>query len=266
MDWKVVFPQGATKALTFSYDDGRDHDRRLVEILNKHSLKGTFHLNSGRLGMPGHIEASEAKDLYAGHEISCHGVEHLWLSHSPEDSIIRELWEDRRGLESLAHYPVRGMSYAFGDYPVGLPERLPFLGIEYARTVRSTFSFDCPKSFLEWNPTCHHNAPNLMELAERFVKFPAYKGFSIFYLWGHSYEFADQGNWNVIEDFCSSFDGAKDIWFATNIEICRYVNAARYLATSVDGNMIQNRSGANLSIRKSSGELLALEPGGELSL
>jgi peptidoglycan/xylan/chitin deacetylase (PgdA/CDA1 family) len=266
MNWKVVFPEGAAKALTFSYDDGRDHDRKLVEILNRHGLKGSFHLNSGALGLPGHASAGEVKDLYAGHEISCHGVKHLWLTHSPEDAIIRELWEDRRTLEGLAKHPVRGMSYAFGDYPAWLPEKLPFLGIEYARTVRSTFGFDCPKSFLEWNPTCHHNAPNLMELAERFLNIPPYRVSSIFYVWGHSYEFADQGNWNVIEDFCAAFDGAQGIWRATNIEICRYVNAARNLATSVDGSMIQNRSGVKLWIKKANEELAALEAGGELSL
>ena len=41
------FPEGRAKALTFSYDDGVEQDIRLVEILNKHGMKGTFNLNSG---------------------------------------------------------------------------------------------------------------------------------------------------------------------------------------------------------------------------
>ena len=41
------YPGGKFKALTFSYDDGTIHDRRLVEIFNQNGCKGTFHLNSG---------------------------------------------------------------------------------------------------------------------------------------------------------------------------------------------------------------------------
>ena len=48
---EFTYPQGLKKALTFSYDDGREFDRRLVEVFNQHGLKGTFHLNSGTLGL-----------------------------------------------------------------------------------------------------------------------------------------------------------------------------------------------------------------------
>lgn len=41
------FPQGRAKALTLSYDDGVEQDIRLIEIMGKHGLKGTFNLNSG---------------------------------------------------------------------------------------------------------------------------------------------------------------------------------------------------------------------------
>ena len=42
------FPGGKHKALTFSYDDGRIFDKRLIEIFNKNGMKGTFNLNAGR--------------------------------------------------------------------------------------------------------------------------------------------------------------------------------------------------------------------------
>ena len=41
------FPQGKHKALTMSYDDGKEDDRRLVEIFNRYGIRGTFHVNSG---------------------------------------------------------------------------------------------------------------------------------------------------------------------------------------------------------------------------
>lgn len=53
---KFLYPNGLEKALTFSYDDGRVFDRKLVEIFNRYGVKGTFHLNSGTLGK--HAETS----------------------------------------------------------------------------------------------------------------------------------------------------------------------------------------------------------------
>ena len=42
---------GKLKAVTFSYDDGVTQDRRLIELFNKYSLKGTFNINSEFLDM-----------------------------------------------------------------------------------------------------------------------------------------------------------------------------------------------------------------------
>ena len=41
------FPGGKRKALTLSYDDGVEQDIRLIDIMKKHGLKGTFNINSG---------------------------------------------------------------------------------------------------------------------------------------------------------------------------------------------------------------------------
>jgi hypothetical protein len=264
MDWRFTFPGGHLKALTFSYDDGREHDRRLVEILNAHGLKGAFHLNSAKLDQAGHIRSSEVASLYKGHEISAHGATHIFLTHYSDDVVVGEILEDRRALERLAGYPVRGMSYAFGDYTPTQPKKLKALGIEYARTCASGNNFKIPPDFLEWGPTCHHNA-NLQELADSFLSQPEFMALSVFYVWGHSYEFENDGSWGAFEAFASRFDGVEDIWRATSIEICRYVGAARSLATSVDGRILQNVSGLPLWL-KAGGELRRIEAGGELRL
>ena len=49
------FKDGKRHCLTFSYDDGGTADERLVEILNRYGMKGTFHLNSGTLDTKNHI-------------------------------------------------------------------------------------------------------------------------------------------------------------------------------------------------------------------
>lgn len=45
----MPFPDGKRKALTFSYDDGNEEDVRLIGLMNRYGLKGTFNLNSGLL-------------------------------------------------------------------------------------------------------------------------------------------------------------------------------------------------------------------------
>lgn len=47
MNVYMRFPDGKTKALTLSYDDGVEQDIHLVEIMKRNGLKGTFNLNSG---------------------------------------------------------------------------------------------------------------------------------------------------------------------------------------------------------------------------
>ena len=64
----------------------------------------------------------------------------------------------------------------------------------------------------------------------------------MFYLWGHSYEFEIDNNWNVIENFAKDMSGKDDIWYATNIEIVDYLDAARRVLVSVNGDFAYNPS------------------------
>ena len=52
---------GKKKAVTFSFDDGVTQDIRLIEILNKYGLKGTFNLDSALLGLPGALNREWGK-------------------------------------------------------------------------------------------------------------------------------------------------------------------------------------------------------------
>lgn len=62
----------------------------------------------------------------------------------------------------------------------------------------------------------------------------------MFYLWGHSYEFDNDDNWQVIEDFAAYAGGREDIWYATNIEIYDYIKAYEALQVSVDESLVHN--------------------------
>ena len=65
------YPGGKTKALTMSYDDGRIHDLRLLDIFNKYGIKGTFHLNSDTLDRENFVSREQVATAYAGTRCRC---------------------------------------------------------------------------------------------------------------------------------------------------------------------------------------------------
>ncbi|MDR3249061.1 MAG: hypothetical protein LBT39_09790 [Treponema sp.] len=90
-------------------------------------------------------------------------------------------------------------------------------GLGYARGVKSSYAFDVPGELLTYQPTCKHTDPKLMELAEAFIKLKPTSP-QVFYLWGHSYEFDTDRNWQAIEEFCRLLANRDDIFYATNAQ------------------------------------------------
>ena len=52
---------------------------------------------------------------------------------------------------------------------------------------------------------------------------------NMLFLWRLSYEFDDNDNWDVIEEFAEFMGRCDDIWYATNIEVYDYVHAYKNL-------------------------------------
>ena len=244
----TCFPEGKHKDLTMSYDDGKAADRRLVEIFNKNGIKGTFHLNSGIMEEdPERIPLNEVKELYKGHEVSCHTYTHPTISRSPLSEVVKQVMLDREILEEACGYPIRGMSYPNGSYSEDIKKLLPACGIEYSRVVGNTDDFAMPQDFLEWKSTCHHGH-NLMDNAKRFAELFKTQYLYMMYVWGHSYEFDRDDSWGLIEEFCEYIGGRDDIWYATNIEIVDYMNAAKNLRFSAKGDKVYNPSAITVCI------------------
>lgn len=252
------FPGFLRKAVTLSYDDGVIYDRHLIDIMNQHGLKGTFNINSALFSPAGmrqgrRLTQEEAWQLYSnsGHEIAVHGAKHLSLAAVNTAVAVRDVIADRENLEKLFGCIIQGMAYANGSYNDEVVDILEKCGIHYSRTTISTESFDVPTDWLRLPATCHHKNPRLMELAKTFVETTdaAYMWRNrpmLFYLWGHSYEFNDDDNWNVIEEFAAYMGNRTDIWYATNGEIYNYVQAYTRLQYSADGSMIYNPSACDV--------------------
>lgn len=247
------FPGGKCKCLTLSYDDGVQQDQQLCQLMQRYGIAGTFNINSGSYSPEDKVfpagEAhrrmtkAAATALYRTSplfEVATHGYTHPSLECLSSVHVIHQIYADREAIEQDYDCICRGHAYPFGTYNAQVMDCLKNCGIVYARTVQSTEKFAIPEDFLQWHPTCHHNNPRLMELANKFLADPCPRKPRLFYLWGHTYEFEEDDNWQVIETFFQQVGGREDVWYATNIQIYDYIQAFRQLQWSVDGNRIYN--------------------------
>ncbi len=222
------------KAITFSYDDGVTQDQRLIKILDKYHLKGTFNLNTGLMGKPGVLEvngrtvahvkasASEIREIYRNHEVAAHTVNHPLLPLLSEEEIIREVVEDRQRLSELVGYEVVGMAYPCGGQ--NNDERVAKViqqntSIQYSRTITSSYSFDMQNNMFRFNPTVYHiEKEKMLQLAQEFLDLRTEQP-QIFYIWGHSYEFDAFDSWEWFDEFCALISGRDDIFYGTNEQV-----------------------------------------------
>ena len=263
MGYEIRFPDGLAKAVTFSFDDGKISDRRLAQLFNKYNVKATFHLNSGKFGQDDYISSDEVNSLYNGHEVSCHTVSHPFPSSLTGSQMMSELTDDRKNLEALAGYPVRGLSYPYGEYFDEFINTAVSSGLEYSRTVQSTYGFALPSDFMKWHPTCHQSEAD--KLVDRFFEKDEHLRIKLFYIWGHSYEFDRDNTWDYMENVLKELSGKDNVWYATNIEIKDYLTAARNLISSLDGTMLCNRYALPVYI-ESSGQIIKINPGETVSI
>lgn len=228
---------GKLKAVTFSFDDGTSEDKRLIELFNKYGLKSTFNLNSNCLGKKHtsvcdgekrdnfRYSAEELPEIYKGHEVAVHTLDHINLTQQTDEEIIRQVEEDRANLSKIMGYEVVGMAYPCGG--VNCNEHVAEViknntGIKYARTTLKTDSFDLQDNLYLYVPSNAYHAytyEKTMTLCKRFLETPADKP-QILYLWGHSYEIAfGENRWEYMEDICRIISGYDDIFYGTNAEV-----------------------------------------------
>lgn len=227
---------GWKKALTFSYDDGVTQDMRLIELLNKYGMKGTFNLNSELLGREDYlireglrishikVEPSRVREIYAGHEIAVHTLTHPNLAEVDRDEeIVRQVERDRENLSALAGYEVVGMAYPGGGVnftPHTAEVIAGHTGVKYARTTVCNYGFERQENLYQFQPTVYHimETDKMFELGRKFLETESDRQ-QIFYIWGHSYEFDYHDTWKKFEEFLEMMAGREDIFYGTNKEV-----------------------------------------------
>ena len=210
------YPGGKAKAVTFSYDDGALSDRRLSDIFTKYGMKATFNLNCecchGRS-----FSKEEMYEIYfdRGHEVAVHGEYHRANGNTRPIEGIRDVLNCRLELEEKCDCIIRGMAYpdsgirSFGNFGTyeSVKQYLTELDIAYARTLgEDNQSFRLPQDFHAWMPSAAHSNPEIMIYIDNFLAidtstkvYHAARYPRLLYIWGHSYEFDNKNNWDLIE-------------------------------------------------------------------
>ena len=250
------YPEGKAKAVTFSYDDGVPQDKRLAELFDKYGVKATFNFNCDFFHPNYTKEQIKEYFLSKGHEIAIHGAKHRANGNMRAIEGIIDVLDCRLELEDKCDSIIRGMAYPdsgitqmgnFGQYEQ-IKNYLTELDIAYARTLGGdNNSFMLPQDFHAWMPTAHHDNPDIMEYIDQFLDldisekvYHAIRIPRLFYIWGHSYEFDRNNNWDHIEEICKRLSDNEQIWYATNIEIYDYVQAYKSLRYSANGCKVYN--------------------------
>lgn len=254
------YPGGKAKAVTFSYDDGLKTDIRLLERLNHYGIKATLNINNSFIGRTSGKPKLTQEDIQtyildAGHEVAVHGDNHRAPGILRSVDIIRDVLDCRLGLEKRFGRIVKGMAYPDSGVRIfqgGMTYQqvcqcLQDVGIVYARSLSGDNTlFRMPEDWYAWNPSAHHANPNVVSYAEEFVAIDfsklssAWRYPRLFYLWGHSYEFDNNNNWELLDTLGQILGGKEDTWYATNMEIYEYTKAYESLETSADGTIIYN--------------------------
>lgn len=249
------FPNGKAKAVTLSYDDGSRHDIRFSNTISRYGLKCTFNLTE--LWALTKEEVEEYM-LSRGHEIAVHGALHRAPGRMRPIEGIRDVLNCRLNLEEIFGIIIRGMAYpdtgitqfSNGVTYDGIKNYLTELDIAYSRTLGGdNDTFALPTDWYAWMPTARHNNPKVSEYIDKFLEldlsprvYPARRAPRLFYLWGHSFEFDNDDNWDLLDKICKKLSENDDIWYATNIQIYDYVSAYNSLIWSANNKIVYNPS------------------------
>ena len=82
------------------------------------------------------------------------------------------------------------------------------------------------------------------------------------YVWGHGFEFTCEEDWQMMEKFLQMVTAKNDTWYATNIEVVDYLDAAKRLQYTAAADAVYNPSAQSVWIEVDGRHIEV--PGGQL--
>ena len=183
------------KFFTMSFDDGVEHDKKLIELMKKYGLKGTFNISAGMFGRKhsltgiSHIPKDEVRQVYEGFEVASHGYRHEMYRYMAKKKVEQSLEKDMQLLSDAMGYQIVGHAYPYDMRTKVAENFLRNRGILYTRKVLGKKAlFYYPNDPINYIATCAFNAKNIMEQLDMFVQAKPENNNLLFTMWGHSWE------------------------------------------------------------------------------
>ncbi|MGB9465154.1 MAG: glycosyltransferase [Candidatus Acidiferrum sp.] len=234
--------------ITTSWDDGDPLDFRVAELLAKYGLTGTFYVS--RSGQRAVMNASEVRELSKTFEIGGHTLEHVAIDRLSDGEARVQLSGSREWIEQLTGKSCRVFCFPGGKFRNRQLRLVREAGYQAARTVEllsttsprsinglwvipttvqvfphgpSAYAKNALKRFSAsavFSPRRALLSRNWAALAKNLFLQTAEHG-GVFHLWGHSWEIAEQGQWQALENFLA-FGSAylKAARCVTNGDLC----------------------------------------------
>ena len=196
------------KYFIFSIDDGTIYDEKVIAILNRHGIKGTFNLNSGLDDFVWYDEGrpvcrlplSQCVELYKGHEVASHSLTHPHMTMLDDDRIGYEAGVDKENLERIFGYPISTFAFPFEDFDERSIHRVAVIGFTAIRVSEIDASFRFPK-----DP--YHIKITSLDLRDAMEIFPAFledPEAELFTFVSHGYDFEFGQTYDLLDDFCAT--------------------------------------------------------------
>lgn len=234
------------KYFAWSFDDGLEQDKKIIEILKGYGMGATFHLNSGlfgdktyegRIGNLGMTEKSAAGfdpaarhllpfvehfripedelcQVYKGFEIASHTRTHVNLAKSKDGECRAEILDDVNALSEKFGQKIIGFAYPYGVGSKQSRKVLQAAGIRYARTVKTDTRFRFPEDPLQTPMSCWHISPKTFDRLDRFFQADPEEDDLFFLMFAHGYEFdfgTKESNWDKFKRICETVSAHDDV-------------------------------------------------------
>ena len=195
------------KYFILSIDDGTVYDQKVIPILNRHHIKGTFNLNSGlddfvwynegrpvrRLSLPNSL------DLYNGHEVASHSLTHPHLTECGDDHVGYEVGVDKENLERIFGRPVTSFAFPFEDFDERIISRIRAIeGFTAIRVSEIDPSFRFPQ-----DP--YHIKITSLDVRQALALFPIFlqdEHAELFVFVSHGYDFEFGDTYAELDQLC----------------------------------------------------------------
>ena len=263
---RKCYPNGKKKAFVLTYDDGVLQDVRLVLLLNRYGLKGTFNLNSllmerefvwhhEKIGPVRRLPNAIAAHLYEGHEVASHSCTHPDLSGMSRGAIMYELGHDRYLLEQLTGQQVKGFGVPFDYYDGVAVDCVRELGFVYGRGSEETRSYAPVWDPYRQQAGVFHLSEGLTDFVDGFLR--TCEELAACIIVGHSYDLDAENLWDTTEDIFRAVSEAEDVLSMTHLELVEYQQAMK--KAEIRGDMVINRSDRSLWF-EINGEIVRVDP------